>query len=103
MEKIRDLARNIEEELNDACKYAQLALDNKKDDPNLAEVFFELSKEEMDHAVRLHEQVVGMIEKYRKVNGDPPDRMMGRYEYMHEQYMDKAAKVKGMIAVYDMK
>ena len=103
MQKIRDIARNIEEELNDACKYAQLALDSKKDDPDLSETFYELSKEEMEHAMKLHEQVVRIIDNYRKTNGDPPERMQGRYDYMHEQYMEKAAKVKGMIAVYDMR
>ena len=103
MKEIKDLARNIEEELDDACKYAQLAIDNKTADPSMADTYKELSVEEMEHAMKLHEHVVEKIEKYRKANGDPPERMMGRYEYMHEQYTDKAAKAKGLITVYELK
>lgn len=103
MEKIKSLAKNIEEEICDAKKYAELAIDNKADDPSLADLYINLAKEEMEHAARLHDVVVGAVEKYRKVNGDPPERMLGRYEYMHEHYVNKAAEVKGMIAVYDMK
>ena len=41
-----------------------------------------------------HEQVVSLIEAYKKEHGDPPERMMGRYEYIHEKHIEKATKIK---------
>jgi len=31
--------------------------------------------------------VVALIEVYKKEKGDPPERMMGRYEYIHEKHI----------------
>ena len=48
----------------------------------------------------LHQQVVTLIEDYRKKNGDPPEAMRMLYDIMHKKHIEQAAAVKGMIALY---
>jgi len=31
---------------------------------------------------------------YKKEHGEPPERMMGRYEYIHEKHISAANKIK---------
>lgn len=68
--------------------------------PELAQIFYQLSLEEMDHMARLHKVVTGIIEAYRRQNGEPPANMMAVYEYLHERSIEHAAKVKSMQAMY---
>lgn len=94
MKIIQMLEDMIEEELADAEHYAKKAIKFKEERPKLAETFYELSTEEMRHMNMLHEQVVQIIEAYRKEHGAPPEAMMAVYNYVHEKHIDKANKVK---------
>lgn len=100
MKIIEDLSNMIEEEIEDAGKYARCALKHKSDMPALAEVFYKLSNEEMGHMTALHGQVVAIIEDYRKKNGDPPADMQRLYEILHRKHIENAATVKGMLSLY---
>ena len=100
MKIIQKLSDMIEEEICDAEKYAECALKEKDYYPELADVFYKLANEEMDHMARLHQQVTVLIEDYRKTNGDPPEAMLMLYEIMHKKHIEQAAAVKGMIALY---
>lgn len=97
IQKLNDM---IDEEMNDAEKYARCALNHKEDNPNLANCFFRLSSEEIQHAMLLHEQVVHLIEDYRKKNGEPPERMKIIYEYVHGKYIERMNDIKIMQAIY---
>ena len=48
----------------------------------------------------LHKQVVEIIQKYRKEQGEPPAPMMAVYEYIHEKQIENATEVKAMQAMY---
>lgn len=91
---IAKLSDFIEEELNDADKYARCALNYKEENPNLATVFNRLSLEEMNHMNLLHEQVVALIIEYKKAHGDPPEKMQGIYDYLHKKHMERANEIK---------
>ena len=91
---IAKLSDYIEEELNDADKYARCALNYKEENPNLATVFNRLSLEEMNHMNLLHEQVVALIIEYKKAHGDPPEKMQGIYDYLHKKHMERANEIK---------
>ena len=84
MKKIEQIADYIDEEINDAMKYARCAIQND-DDAELAKTYRTLSNEELGHAMRLHDEVVRLIKKYRDEHGEPPQKMLDRYEYIHEK------------------
>lgn len=94
MKIIKELSELIEEEVEGAENYAKLANSYKVDRPKLADVFYELSLQEMHHVNRLHEEVVKMIKEHRQAHGEPPAAMMAIYEWQHKRQTDKMAEVK---------
>ena len=67
---------------------------------DVAEMFYKLANEEMEHMSILHEQVVALIEAYRKENGKPPEAMLMLYDILHRKHINDASTVKAMIAMY---
>ena len=100
MKIIQWLSERIEEEICDAKTYAEKALMEKKDYPKLADTLIKISDQEMQHMALLHNEVVDIIEDYRKKNGEPPKDMMAVYEYLHKKQIDKSAEVKAMQTMY---
>ena len=92
MKIIELLSEHIEYELEDACTYANLALEYKESDPEVAALFYKLSGEEMTHMDALHKRVVSSIEKYKQKNGEAPDGMKALYDFMHKRQIAQAEK-----------
>lgn len=101
MKIIKVMSEKIKEELKDAEAYIDLAAEWKKEQPVAANLFAELSKEEMGHVNKLHTKVTELIEAYREENGEPPAGMMAIYEYMHEQQIEMAMLVKVKQKMYE--
>ena len=59
-----------------------------------------LSLEEMRHMALLHEQVVKIIDEYRKANGNPPVAMQAIYDFLHEKFMRETKEIKIMQNMY---
>ena len=100
MEIIKKLSEQIDEELEDAEKYAKLALLHQHSHPELAKTYYDLSTEEMRHVDMLHANVTRLIEKHRKEHGEPPAPMMAVYNYLHERHIDEANEIKVYQAQY---
>ena len=100
MKIIKCLSELIEGELIDADKYIELAMRWKHDEPDTADLFYELSTEEMGHVDKLHEEVAELIDEYRKEHGEPPKDMMVLYEYLHEKQIGTATQIKVKQAMY---
>ena len=100
MKIIQELPDNIDEEINDAIKYAKMALEYEDDYPALADAVFKLSDEEMKHMSVLHNQVVSIIDAYRKKNGEPPAAMQVLYNIMHRKQIEHAAEAKAYQSMY---
>ena len=100
MKIIKCLSELIEEELHDSDKYIDLAMRWKADEPETADLFAQLSAEEMGHVDKLHQEVAELIEEYRKDNGEPPKEMMTLYEYLHEKHIANAMQIKIKQSMY---
>lgn len=103
MEAIETLSNKIEDELEDACSYIDLALDVRDTDQASAEMYYQLSLDEMGHMEKLHKRVVDIIAEYRKENGDPSPDMQWRYNYIHKKHTDKAVQIKAKQLIYKEK
>lgn len=93
MEIIKQLVGKIDDELEDAQKYINLAYKTKDSYPQLADVYYKLSLEEMGHMTMLHDQVVKIINDYKKTN-EVPVGMQVLYDYVHEREVKWASKIK---------
>ena len=100
MKIIELLSEHIEEEIKDAQTYAKMALEYKAEYPGLAETLYSLSIDEMGHMNSLHEEVVKIIDKYKKEHGEPPAAMLAVYEYLHKKQIDHAKEAKTYQAMY---
>lgn len=100
MEIIKCLSELIEEELSGSEKYIDLAMKWRTDEPDTADLFYELSVEEMGHMEKLHEEVTELIEEYRKEHGEPPKDMMVLYDYLHKKHIAKATQIRVKQGIY---
>ena len=100
MKIIEKISDRIEEEINDAKTYAMLALETKDDHPELSRTLYTISLQEMEHMRMLHDAVVGVIAEYRRVKGEPPEKMMAVYEYLHQKHIENATDAKIVQAMY---
>lgn len=97
MELINTLAEQITEENNDADKYIRCALEHKDDMPNLAQTYYTLAGQELNHANMLHDQVVRAISEYKAKRGEPPEGMLALYNYLHGKQIEDTAEVKRLM------
>ena len=100
MKIIKCLAEKIEEELHDADAYIDLAMAWKSEQPETADLFYQLSQEEMGHVDKLHENVAALISEYREETGEPPQAMMTLYNYLHEKHIGEAMRIKVKQGIY---
>ena len=94
MKIIQSLSEQIDDELEDAHKYIKCAYKVKDEYPQLAEVYYKLSLEEMKHMQMLHEEVVKIISNFKKEGHEVPPSMQAVYDYLHEKQIAKASKIK---------
>jgi hypothetical protein len=100
MKLIKELEELIEEEIHDVKKYAKLAAELKDEHPGLAQVLYTISTQEDSHQAALHNEVVKIIENYRKTHGAPPAAMLAVYEYLHKKSIEKLADARHYQDVY---
>ena len=100
MKIIEKLSEKIEKEIDCAEDYAKCALTYKTARPTLAEVFYQIATEKMNHMLLLHNQVKAIIEEYNKSGKETPETMQTLYDILHRKHIEHAAAVKGMLALY---
>ena len=101
MKIINALSEKIEEEIEDAKSYAEMAIKYKEEYPELARTLYTISTQEMEHMNLLHNEVTSIIKKWRDMNGEPPADMMAVYEYLHKRHIEKAVEAKNMQSMYN--
>ena len=97
---IKKLSKMIKEEICDADKYANLAMQYKEEDKALADVFYELATEELKHMDKLHMQVTRLINAHKAAKGDPPEAMKALYDYVHEEQIEEVKKIRILLSMY---
>ena len=100
MKDIQDVSKSIRKEVEIAHGYAMKALDYKESNPAIAEAYFKASTNHLNEATNFHNVVVGIINDYKKLNGDPPEPMRILYNILHKENVENTAAVKGMLALY---
>ena len=100
MKIIEKISDRITEEIGDAKTYATLALETRDDHPELSRTLITISQQEMEHMRMLHDAIVYVIAEYRRVNGEPPEKMMAVYDYLHNKQIEDAAEARLIQAMY---
>lgn len=100
MTEIKLLSERIEDELEDARTYIKLALEYKETGPEMAQLFYKLSGEEMGHMDALHKSVVAHIENFKRAKGEPPAGMKALYDFTHAREVEKAEKIVALQNMY---
>lgn len=100
MTEIKDVSQDINSEICDAEHYIRQALVYKDRDKELADLYYRLSGEELDHMGRLHTQVTRLIDAAKRSGEAIPPGMPELYEYLHKMHVDASAKVVAMQAMY---
>ena len=100
MTKIKKYVDDIAEELGGAKTYMEKALEYKASgDTNRYNGYKEMSVQELNHAMRLHEYAVQDIEKLRTVYPEIPTEMQDKWDHSHREFVEKTAWIKQMQAM----
>lgn len=97
MREIKLLSELIREELDDATKYAKLAVQYKDSERRIGDAFANLARAELDHSSILHEQAVTLI---RAFQGTPPKAMQIVWDWEHERQMKQTQEIKILLDMY---
>ena len=100
MQIIKTLSEQIEDELKSAEHYIRMAIKEKEDFPQVAQMFYMLSTGNVDRIDKIHNQVVSIIKEHRMKDGEPPAPMMAVYNYLHQRHIDKMVKIKKMQQIF---
>lgn len=98
MKEIKWLSEQIEEELEDAEKYAKAALYHKHTDPEMSRTCIELSRQELNHSEILHANAVRLIKEQTEKGVEVPPAMQAVWDWEHKKMIDHTAKVKALLA-----
>lgn len=100
MKLIKKLEELIEDEIHDVKKYAKMATEVKAEYPQLAQALYTISTQEDGHQATIHNEVVKIIEDYRRKNGEPPQAMMAVYDYIHQRHIENLAEARRYQDIY---
>ena len=100
MTKIKRYVEDIADELKDAKKYMEIALEYKAAGEGARyNTYKDMSVQELAHSSNLHQFAVQDIEKLKAVYPDIPSDMMDKWNKAHIEYVEKAAWIKQMQAM----
>lgn len=99
MKVIADLVDKIDEEIEDAKKYAECYLQNKAENkPDWANKYKTMSMQELEHAMNLHSIATVKIDELKRVY-TPPTAMQDAWDKSHARYVEQVAWIKQMLAM----
>ena len=100
MTKIKKYVEGIADELHGAKSYMETAVEDKAmGNGDRYNKYKEMSIQELNHAINLHEIAVQDIEQLKSVYPDIPQKMMDAWEKSHVDFVEKAAWIRQMQAM----
>lgn len=99
MTKIKNYVEMIEDELCSAKEYAEKSIELKSEGlTQWSQKFKEMSIQELQHAINIHDYAVLEIEELNKVY-KPTNEMQEKWDKSHKEFVEKAAWIKQMQAM----
>lgn len=101
---IKGISKNILCELEVAENYMDYVFEWKDVDKKLADVYYEIANDELDHIDDLHEQVVKIIGESKKdsdIEKDTLDIMTHIWDFQHGIIMERITKLKIKMKLYE--
>lgn len=89
MYKIRMLCEDMKNEINMTKHYYESALYAKDLNPDQYRKFIEIAKQELNHAMILHDMALYEVNKAKDAGKTPTDDMKETWERMHVEYVDE--------------
>jgi len=100
MTKIKKYVEDIADELHGSKCYMEKALEYKAmGNGERYNKYKEMSIQELNHAMNLHDMTVQDIEQLKSVYPDIPQKMMDAWEKSHTDFVEKAAWIRQMQAM----
>ena len=99
MKVIKKYVERIDEELEDAQHYAEKYVECKaKGHMQNANMYAEMSNDELKHTTYVHKMAVEAINELNKVY-QPPEEMLEKWDKAHKLYVERTAWIKQMLAM----
>ena len=67
---------------------------------NLAQDYYRLASDALEHVDTLHKEAVSMIDKARRSGVEIPDSMMEIWNWFHELMIEDQAEVRRLLDMY---
>ena len=99
MRIIEQIVDAMQEELHDAEKYTTKALEHKDGDRELADMYYGIARQELQHADIEHDQAVRIIRDYGN-NREVPPTMQAIWDWEHKKLTEHKADIIAMLDAY---
>lgn len=99
MREIKCLVDEMKEELASAKEYAKTYTEYKASDPVKAKKYMEMAKDELKHAMYLHDIAVDKIDEATAEGIDAPDYMKEIWTDEHNCYLEQYAVVQYILGM----
>ena len=101
MRIIKKLADQMVDEVAGMTEYIKEAIDLKAVDPELSKMYYEMAKDEQRHMEKLHDQAEKKIKETRDKFGEPPQKMLNKWEDLHRKLIADAAEARMYMELYE--
>lgn len=100
MREIKRVSDSIKKNIAMAREDALTAIELKETFPSIAEAYYKSANSKLNDITNYHTVVVGVINDYKKDNGDVPERMKFVYDILHKENIENVAAIKDILALY---
>lgn len=97
---IKDTIKDMKQDLKKSMCDIQKALKYKSENPSLSEEYYKRSIAYVNNMNNLHDDIIDIIEDYRKTKGEPPTVMLTIWNYEHENLIEELTEIKNMQEYY---